>query len=465
VHGGLTRRMIVASGLLAVLIGATFAILLSSVGQLRDSTARARQSDEVLVVANRLERIVVDLETGERGFLITAEEAFLEPWRSAQAAFPEQARALERLVADNAGQRARAQDITMAVTSYIQDYSVPLVDAARRDPGSARDVTVIADGKLRVDAIRTQFDRFVATEQNFAVTRQQNSEAAARRAIAVAAGGLGGSVFLIVVFAGYLTRAIVRPVRRTAAMAGRLAGGDLSARTPDHGAGEIGVLERSFNTMARALQEGREALTASRARVVAAGDQARRLIERDLHDGAQQRLVSVALDLCVAEATLPRELPEVTAQLARVADGLAGALDDLREVSHGIHPAILSEGGLGPALKALARRSAVPVELDVDIEPRLSEPFEVAAYYVVSEALTNAAKHARASVAHVEARAREGGLHISVRDDGIGGADPRQGSGLIGLIDRVEAMGGMISLSSPTGKGTALLVDLPVKGA
>jgi signal transduction histidine kinase len=198
---------------------------------------------------------------------------------------------------------------------------------------------------------------------------------------------------------------------------------------------------------------------------VAAGDQARRLIERDLHDGAQQRLVSLALDLRVAEATLPRELPEVTAQLARVADGLAGALDDLREVSHGIHPAILSEGGLGPALKALARRSAVPVELDVDIEPRLSEPFEVAAYYVVSEALTNAAKHARASVAHVEARAREGGLHISVRDDGIGGADPRQGSGLIGLIDRVEAMGGMISLSSPTGKGTALLVDLPVKGA
>jgi signal transduction histidine kinase len=465
VRGGLTRRMIVASGLLAVLIGATFAILLSSVGQLRDSTARARQSDEVLVVANRLERIVVDLETGERGFLITAEEAFLEPWRSAQAAFPEQARALERLVADNAGQRARAQDITMAVTSYIQDYSVPLVDAARRDPGSARDVTVIADGKLRVDAIRTQFDRFVATEQNFAVTRQQSSEAAARRAIAVAAGGLGGSVLLIVVFAGYLTRAIVRPVRRTAAMAGRLAGGDLSARTPDHGAGEIGVLERSFNTMARALQEGREALTASRARIVAAGDQARRMIERDLHDGAQQRLVSLALDLRVAEATLPRELPEVTAQLARVADGLAGALDDLREVSHGIHPAILSEGGLGPALKALARRSAVPVELDVDIEPRLSEPFEVAAYYVVSEALTNAAKHARASVAHVEARAREGGLHISVRDDGIGGADPRQGSGLIGLIDRVEAMGGMISLSSPTGKGTALLVDLPVKGA
>jgi signal transduction histidine kinase len=235
-------------------------------------------------------------------------------------------------------------------------------------------------------------------------------------------------------------------------MAGRLSGGDLSARTPDRGAGEIGVLERSFDTMAGALEESREALTASRARIVAAGDQARRLIERDLHDGVQQRLVSLALDLRVAEAMLPRDLPEVTAQLARVAHGLAGALDDLREVSHGIHPAILSEGGLGPALKALARRSAVHVELDVDIEPRLSEPIEVAAYYIVSEALTNAAKHARASVAHVEAQTRDGGLHISVRDDGVGGADPRQGSGLIGLIDRVEAMGGTISLSSPTGR-------------
>jgi signal transduction histidine kinase len=464
VHGGLTRRMVVASGLLAVLIGATFAILLSLVGQLRESTARARQSDEVLVVAYRLERLVVDLETGERGFLITAEEAFLEPWTAAQSAFPEQARALERLVADNAEQRARAQNITVAVTSYIRDYSVPLVDAARRDPGSARDVTVIADGKQRVDAIRAKFDRFVATEQDLAAARQQSSEAAARRAIAVAAGGLGGSILLIVVFAGYLTRAIVRPVRRTAAMAGRLAGGDLRARTPDNGVGEIGVLERSFNTMAGSLEESREALNASRARIVAAGDHARRLIERDLHDGAQQRLVSLALDLRVAEAKLPRELPEVRAQLARIADGLADALDDLREVSHGIHPAILSEGGLGPALKALARRSAVPVELDVDIEPRLSEPIEVAAYYVVSEALTNAAKHARASVAHVEARAQDGGLHISVRDDGVGGADPRQGSGLIGLTDRVEAMGGRISLSSPAGEGTALLIDLPVKG-
>jgi signal transduction histidine kinase len=133
-------------------------------------------------------------------------------------------------------------------------------------------------------------------------------------------------------------------------------------------------------------------------------------------------------------------------------------------LSRGIHPASLSEGGLRPALTALARRSAVPVELDVDVPARLPEPVEVAAFYVVSEALTNVAKHARAASAHVELRVSTDELHLSVRDDGVGGAVPRPGSGLIGLIDRVEALGGTISVTSWTGQGTALAADLPVSG-
>jgi signal transduction histidine kinase len=464
VRGGLLHRTIVASGLLAVIVGATFAVLLSMIAQLREAGARAQHSDEVLVVANRLERLVGDLETGERGFLITAEEDLLQPWQAARAEFPEQATTLERMVADNPAQQARAREIAQAGTSYIQDYSVPLVAAARRDLNSARTVTVIAEGKRRIDAIRTDFDRFVAAEQDLAGARQQRSEAADHRAVVVAAGGLAGSILLIVVFAGYLSKAIVRPVRRAATMARRLAGGELGARTPERGVGEIGVLERSFNTMARSLEETRGELTASRARIVAAGDQARRRIEHDLHDGTQQQLVALVLDTRSAEAAVPPELPELKAQLARVADGLGGALDDLREMSRGIHPAILSEGGLGAALKALARRSVVPVLLEVDIQQRLPEPVEVAAYYVVSEALTNAAKHARASVARVDARAGDGALQISVSDDGIGGADAGRGSGLIGLTDRVEALSGTISVSSPAGKGTALRVELPLDG-
>jgi signal transduction histidine kinase len=154
---------------------------------------------------------------------------------------------------------------------------------------------------------------------------------------------------------------------------------------------------------------------------------------------------------------------DLRAQLSQVGDGLTGVLDDLRELSRGIHPAILSEGGLGPALKALARRSAVPVELDVSVQQRLAERVEVAAYYVVSEALANAAKHAHASVAQVRVDAVDGILALRIRDDGVGGADPARGSGLIGLADRVEALGGKIAVASPAGEGTSLHVELPVE--
>jgi signal transduction histidine kinase len=215
--------------------------------------------------------------------------------------------------------------------------------------------------------------------------------------------------------------------------------------------------------MASSLEQSREELAASRTRIVAAGDQARRRIERDLHDGTQQRLVSLVLDLRAAEAAVPPEAPELRAQLARVADGLTGALDDLRELSRGIHPALLSEGGLGPALRSLARRSVVPVDLDLHVQSRLPEPVEVAAYYVVSEALANAAKHANASVVRVEAEAGDGRLRLSVHDDGVGGATPERGSGLIGLTDRVEALGGTITVHSTTGQGTRLRVDLPIE--
>ena len=454
--------MLVASGLLALVVGAAFAVLLSSVADLRASERRARQSEQVLDVANVLERLVVDLETGQRGFVITGQERFLDPWGRARATFPEKAATLERLVANDPEQEARARTIDQATRSYLRDYAEPLVATARRDPAAARTVVVTDEGRRRMDAIRAEFDRFLTAERGLAAARERRSDAATQRAIAAAAAGLGGSILLIVVFASYLTRAIVQPVRRAAAMAGRLADGDLGVRMAERGVGEIGVLERSFNTMAGSLQQSREELAASRARVVAAGDQARRRIERDLHDGTQQRLVSLVLDLRAAEAAVPADQPELRAQLARVADGLGEALEELRELSRGIHPAILSEGGLPPALKALARRSALPVELEVDVAARLPEPVEVAAYYVVSEALANAAKHANASVAHVQAQARDGRLHLSVRDDGVGGAAPGLGSGLVGLADRVEALNGSIRIDSPAGQGTSLQVDLPV---
>ena len=196
--------------------------------------------------------------------------------------------------------------------------------------------------------------------------------------------------------------------------------------------------------------------------MVAAGDEARRRIERDLHDGTQQRLVSLGLELRAADAMVPPGSDELHAQLAGAAQSLAAAVEDVQEISRGVHPAILSKSGLGPALKALARRSAVPVELDVRVDRRLPAGVEVAGYYVVSEALTNAAKHANPSVIQVDVEAGDGAVRLAMRDDGVGGADPDQGSGLVGLRDRVEAIGGHLEITSPPGAGTSLLVTIPV---
>jgi signal transduction histidine kinase len=215
--------------------------------------------------------------------------------------------------------------------------------------------------------------------------------------------------------------------------------------------------------MAIANAESRAELQASRARIAAAADETRRRIERDLHDGIQQRLVSLHLEMHAAQAAVPPQLGELDRELSRVADGLATVFDELREISQGIHPAILSEGGLEPALRALGRRSAVPVELDLHAERRLPERVEVAAYYVVSEALTNAAKHAHASVVNVQLDAHDATVQLAIHDDGIGGADPGRGSGLVGLSDRVEALGGSLEVTSPIGRGTTLRIELPVQ--
>jgi signal transduction histidine kinase len=210
-----------------------------------------------------------------------------------------------------------------------------------------------------------------------------------------------------------------------------------------------------------ASAEAHAELTVSRARIVATADETRRRFERDLHDGAQQRLVALALQLRAAQAAVPAGLSELRAELGRVAAGLMDTLDELREYARGIHPAILAEGGLAPALKALARRSPVPVVLNVRVGARLPERAEVTAYYVVSEALANAAKHARASAVGVTVDVVDGVLRLSVSDNGVGGADPGRGSGLAGLMDRVAAAGGALIVHSRPGRGTSLVTELP----
>jgi PAS domain S-box-containing protein len=215
-------------------------------------------------------------------------------------------------------------------------------------------------------------------------------------------------------------------------------------------------------TTAIANAEGKSELAASRRRIVAASDDARRRIERDLHDGVQQQLVSLGLELGAMKAHPPTG-DALTEQLASLTEEVDSVFDALVEIARGIHPAILSQGGLAPALRALARRSAVPVELHAQIDDLLPDEVEVAAHYVVAEALTNAAKHARASVVHLDVTTDGGALMLTVRDDGVGGADPSGGSGLAGLQDRVEALGGTIRIDSSVGSGTSVVVTLPTE--
>jgi signal transduction histidine kinase len=203
-------------------------------------------------------------------------------------------------------------------------------------------------------------------------------------------------------------------------------------------------------------------LEASRVRIITAADEGRRRVERDLHDGAQQRIVTLALKARMLAESQSAQTAGLDAELRSFVVDLTGVLEELRTLASGLHPAAVSEGGLAPALRTLARRSPVPVVLDVRLPERVAESVEVAAYYFVAETLTNTTKHAEASRIDVTVELRDGSLWVSVRDDGVGGADPARGSGLVGLTDRIEVFGGTMKLDSPLGGGTTLIAQLPL---
>jgi len=637
--GSLVRRTVAVSALLSTVIAAAFAVLALAIDDLRDSESRANHALEVQLAASRLDRMYFEIVSSQRGYIITGQRAFLQPWYQARSQFPLQARQLEELASTgDAGQSQRANQIAAEATAYFRNYSLPLVALAGRDPGAARTVAVTAQGHRLEDALQARFGLFRARENQIFRAGQQRADAAATRALAAAGVGVGGSIALILFSGGYLAGSVVRPVRRASAMARLVAAGDLTVRMPETGPGEVGSLQRSFNKMTDSLSgsrdelrrvadeqaalrrvatlvalgvpppevfravasetgrvlgarasvvarfepdgtasvagawdrpglpepapslgwqwsasesslgarvkrtgrpvrvfsyedeppaasawarehgirssvgspvvvegrpwgmilaffgsdaparpdddtgqrllaftelvamavantESRAQLAASRARVVAAADETRRRIERDLHDGTQQRLISLALGLRAAQARLPAGQEDVAAQWVRTAQGLTDAIQELREISRGLHPSVLEKHGLAPALRELVRRGSLPVTLDVPASGRLPERVEVAAYYVVSEALTNAAKHSEASVVNVEVRVAGNALRLVVTDDGVGGADPSRGSGLVGLGDRVEAAGGRLEITSPPGGGTSLVATLPLRQA
>jgi signal transduction histidine kinase len=620
--------MLLATVALALVVGAVFATLLITIEDARDAQRSALHSQDVLIAANGLEQRVLDLETGQRGFILTHQMEFLAPWQRALAALPREGLALRRLVAGDPAQEARVREIIAGARSYIDEYSMPLVKAAARHDPSATTVASTAEGEARIDVIRTDFEQLLEAERRTSAASARASTDAAHRAYAGALIGVAVSIALVALYAGYLSRAIVRPIRRAAALTGRVAGGDLSARLSETGVGEIGALQRAFNVMGAALERNRDELaalaeeqaglrrvatlvaqdasaddtlaavayeigqllpadyvligryhadgtefrtvgnwsrggdsagvpttlavggrnvtalvwqtrrparldpdepasgpvapyhralgvrssvgvpinveghlwgiviaastrkepmpddtetrlgrftelvstaianthsrdqlTASRARLVTAADAARGRVVRDLHDGAQQRLVHTVITLELAERALERGDEDAKALLGEALRHAQRANEELRELAHGILPADLTHGGLSGALDAIVER--LDLAVDVDLPPdRFPAEIEASAYFVVAEALTNVIKHAQAESAEVSASIQDGMLHVEVRDDGIGGADPG-GHGLLGMHDRVTALGGELSVESGPGGGTVVTATLP----
>lgn len=632
-RGGLTRRIVFASGVVVLLAIGAYALLFAVIVDLRDSANVATRSKAVQSSANRLERLVTDLETNVRGFIITGDERLLTPLGDVQNDAIAEGRTLDRLTATGDPRQAgRAREIVRDTETYVREYSIPLVTQIRQDPGSARSVARIAEGEQRLQPLRARFDRFMTTQSDLIESDERRSSTDAVKATVIAAAGAGGALALLLLFSGYLTRAILRPVRRTSAMASNLAGGDLSVRIPEISRNDVGVLERTFNVMAGSLQadrqqlrrvveeqgalrriatliargvspaeiftavaselgriqgmdyavvnrfepglvatavghwtspgapdimppvsgrwpvedqsaaakiiqtleparvntdhatstigvwsrvhgiryvvgcpitvsghlwgmiavfsldvepppddteerlvefvellataianaENRNELLASAARIVAASDEARRRIERNLNTGPQRRLTALGEELRVTQATVDPGLDHLRENLARTVRGLDSVLDDLREISRGLHPATLSRSGLRNALEALTQRSEVPTRLNVRIDRNLPDHIQVAIYYTVSEALTNVAKYSHAVRVDIDLSVEETTLKLRVNDDGVGGADPARGSGLLGLKDRIESLGGTIKVVSPSGGGTSLLVEVPV---
>jgi signal transduction histidine kinase len=634
---GLAFRVLFAGGVMALLSAVTFGVLSRVITELRDADTATRDSTAALISAGRLERLLFDLDAGSQALAPGGDRGFQQEYDTARSAF-NAAETKSEAFRGSRGQAAAARRLVQADNAYVRDHLGPLMTTARNSPLSARSAIPRSavqkeTGTRRLATLRDQGTAFENAQRTIADAAERRSAVTGREAVIAVAITAGIALLLIFFFVVYVTRVIVRPVRRVALMAGDRDESDVEVRMPEASPGEVGLLKRELNTMVASLaasqsklrqvadmqgalrrvatlvacgsspsevftavaaevghvlgaahtvivrfesdetanvvsywndphmpqvmppldghwpiEEGtvtgavrsterparmndyerntsaigrwarlmglrcvvgcpvkvegrvwgamiihcidaepvygvtedrmqefvglvgtaianaqsRSDLLSSRARVVAAADESRRRIERDLHDGAQQRLVTLALKLRTA-ADGPDQVP-----LRDLLDGLvhdlSDILDDLQEVSRGIVPPILTRSGLPPALRSLARRSPIPVRLQIgDIKGRLPERVEVAVFYTVSEGLTNVVKHAHASEVCVDLDLQHETIRLAIRDDGCGGADLSGGTGLVGLKDRVEALNGYIAVTSPPGDGTSLLVAIPIE--
>jgi signal transduction histidine kinase len=486
----LSARMIVASIVLALLVAGVFAVFIQAVSALNAATQRETRAKDVRAGTVELEKLVIDLETGLRGFVLGGDERFLEPWTAARAELQRRLRRFQRLSSPSTEDTAR--QIVIDINDYVEGWSAPLVGVARTDPAAARSAEAVAEGKRRTDGIRAGFDKFLSAEDELAASAAESANRQADRAIALAIAGLVLSAMLIVLFGVYLARSTAGPVRAVAGAAERLAEGDFSTRLEEEGPGEVGALTESFNRMAEQLDRHETELE----------DQNRKLRESERLKSELVSIVSHELRTPLASVLgftsllLTRDVePEDRRRYLEIIDSqgrrLSSLLNDFLDVER------LEEGQLELArelidIKALVGEQArlfagqsSKHRLDVVLPPRplpvRGDPDRLA--QVVANLLSNAIKYSPDGGTVEVVGERENNLvRISVRDEGLGipdelqqrvfakffrgnaGASGIQGSGLGLTIARsvVEAHGGRISFKSASGKGSVFWLELPI---
>jgi signal transduction histidine kinase len=490
---GIVPRVAVASVALAFALAAIFAILLVTVRSLRDSSVEARRTQQVIAAASSLETRALELESGLRGFLITGNERALQPWRDARREYPRQARALERLVAGTRQERP-VHAIVESIDAYLNDFTLPLIAFMRRNPAAARKVVVAGLGTRDIELIRTRFERLVERERRAGTASEAEARAEARRALLVTAIGLGGLLLSVLAFAGYLDRAVARPIRRAAHAAARVAAGDLSARVQARSPDEVGALERSFNSMAATLEQSRHELVEQN-RLLRESEQLKTELVSIVSHELRTPLASV---IGFSDVLLRRELSEqerarYTEIIHAEASRLAGLLNDLLDLQR-IEQAQLGLVFQDVELIELVRSQLALYSAQSTVH-QLVGRFRDDELHVLGDRdrlaqvlgnlLSNAIKYSpRGGAVEVSAAHRGTIARVSVRDHGLGISDEQQrqvfskffrgdavrrlgitGTGLGLALSRqiVEAHGGTIGFESREGEGSTFWIELPAE--
>jgi signal transduction histidine kinase len=490
-RSGLVTRIAVSAFAVGVGLAVVFAILFLAITGLRHRSNEARHSQQVIATANKLETLVIDLETGVRGFAITRQEQYLAPWRDAARRYPAATQALVDLTKDDPLQNGRARGIKRAIEAYFQD-SIPVIEFLRRNPELRATIATAPRGRQQVEDIRERFDRFLATEQTLGEARDDRARTTAQRALIVGGIGLSAALLLILLGAMYVNSAVAEPVRSAAAAAAEIAAGDFSHRLPTDGPGEVGRLERTFNTMAASLERTLADLEERNRTLVESERTKSELVSNVSHElrtplASVLGFSSLMLDRNLPPDEMRRYLEVIRAEARRLAE-LLNDLLDLQRIEQGTLELRLDEVDLNELLGAqITLYSAQSEEHELRLDPA-DEPLVVYGdrdrlAQVIGNLLSNAIKYSPdGGTVEVSASLVGDEAWIWVRDEGLGIPEEHQqriftkffrgdvgrergisGTGLGLVLSRqiVEAHGGQIGFESAAGEGSTFWLQFP----